>query len=87
MALSVSTFRGGVMKEKIIKKGSQRMIQQNLFGVPDNRLKCRKFVSVYRVSLVKDESISFGHERGSPDIQVLRLLSGLIVPHNQDTRV
>lgn len=41
------------MKEKsinrMIKKGSQRMIQQNLFGVPDNRLKRSKFISIFRI--------------------------------------
>jgi DNA repair protein RadC len=47
------------MKEKTIKNGSQRMIQQNLFGAPDNRLRRSKFISVYRVSLVKDKRVAF----------------------------
>ena len=47
------------MKEKTIKKGSQRMIQQNLFGAPDNRLKRSKFISIFRVALVKDRRVAF----------------------------
>ena len=47
------------MKEKTIKKGSQRMIQQNLFGVPDNRLKRSKFISTYRITLVRDRRVAF----------------------------
>ena len=47
------------MKEKTNKKGSQRMIQQSLLGAPDNRLKRSKFISVYRVSLVKDRRVAF----------------------------
>ena len=51
------------MKEKsinhMIQKGSQRMIQQNLFGAPDNRLKRSKFISIFRVALVKDRRVAF----------------------------
>ena len=47
------------MKKKTIKKGSQRMIQQNLFGEPDNRLKRSKFISIFRVALVKDRRVAF----------------------------
>ncbi len=47
------------MEEKSINKGSQRMIQQNLFGAPDNRLKRNKFISIFRVTLVKDRRVAF----------------------------
>jgi DNA repair protein RadC len=47
------------MKEKTIKKGSQRMIQQSLFGAPDNRLKRSKFISTYRIALVRDRRVAF----------------------------
>ncbi len=47
------------MKEKTIKTGSQRVIQQNLFGAPDNRLKRSKFISIFRVALVKDRRVAF----------------------------
>ena len=47
------------MKETTIKMGSQRMIQQNLFGAPDNRLKRNKFISIFRVALVKDRRVAF----------------------------
>jgi DNA repair protein RadC len=59
MALSVSAFKGGLMEEKTIKTGSQRMIQQNLFGAPDNRLKRSKFISIFRITLVKDRRVAF----------------------------
>jgi DNA repair protein RadC len=51
------------MKEKsinhMIKKGSQRIIQQNLFGDPDNHSNRSKFISIFRVALVKDKRVSF----------------------------
>ena len=47
------------MKEKTIKTGSQRMIQRNLFGAPDNRLKRSMFISTYRIALVKDRRVAF----------------------------
>jgi DNA repair protein RadC len=50
---------GGVMQKKNIKRGSQRMIQQNLFGVPDNRLRRSKFISTYRITLVRDRRVAF----------------------------
>ena len=59
ITVALSALKGGVMKEKTIKKGSQRMIQQNLFGAPDNRLKRIKFISTYRIALVKDRRVAF----------------------------
>jgi DNA repair protein RadC len=59
MAFSVSALRGGVMKEKTIKNGSQRRIQQNLFGAPNKQLKRSKFISIFRVALVKDRRVAF----------------------------
>ena len=47
------------MKEKTIKKGSQRMIQQNLFGEPENRSNRCKFISIFRVALVRDRRVAF----------------------------
>jgi DNA repair protein RadC len=47
------------MEEKTIKTGSQRMIQQNLFGAPDNRTKSSKFISIFRITLVKDKRVAF----------------------------
>jgi DNA repair protein RadC len=52
-------LRGGVMKEKTIKSGSQRMIQQNLFGAPDNYPNRSKFISIFRITLVKDRRVAF----------------------------
>ncbi len=35
------------------------MIQQNLFGAPDKRLKRNKFISTYRIALVRDRRVAF----------------------------
>ena len=47
------------MEEKSIKTGSQRMIQQNLFGAPDNQSNRSKFISIFRITLVKDRRVAF----------------------------
>ncbi len=47
------------MKEKSIKTGSQRMIQQNLFGAPDNHPNRSKFISIFRITLVRDKRVAF----------------------------
>ena len=47
------------MKDKPIEKGSQRVIQQSPFRVPENRSKRGKFISIFRISLVKDKRIAF----------------------------
>ena len=47
------------MKEKNIKTGSQRMIQQNLFGAPDNQSNRSKFISIFRITLVRDRRVAF----------------------------
>ena len=59
ISVALSALKGGVMKEKTIKKGSQRMIQQNLFGAPDNRPSCSKFISIFRITLVRDRRVAF----------------------------
>lgn len=59
--ISVALFalKGGVMEEKTIKKGSLKMVQQNLFGAPDNRPSRSKFISSFRITLVKDRRVAF----------------------------
>ncbi len=51
------------MKEKsishMIKKGSQRMIQLNLFGAPGIHSNRCKFISIFRITLVKDRRVAF----------------------------
>ena len=47
------------MKKRTSKKGSQRMIQQNLFGAPDNQSNRSKFISIFRITLVKDRRVAF----------------------------
>ena len=74
------------MKEKIIKKGSQRMIQQNLFGAPDNRLKRSKFVSIFRITLVKDRRVAFEQCQLVNSQQSQPLIKKLIVSQGQPDR-
>ena len=57
--MALFALKGGVMKEKTIKKGSQKMIQQSLFGAPDSHLKRCKFISTYRIALVRDRRVAF----------------------------
>ena len=59
ISVALSALRGGVMKEKTIKKCSQRMIQQNLFGAPENRPSRSRFISTYRIALVRDRRVAF----------------------------
>jgi DNA repair protein RadC len=86
MALSVSTLRGGVMKEKTIKKGSQRMIQQSLFGAPDDRLKHSKFISIFRITLVKDRRVAFDNAKLTNSHQSQPLIKKLIKTQGQPDR-
>jgi DNA repair protein RadC len=84
--MGLFALKRGVMKENTIKKGSQRMIQQNLFGAHGNRLKGSMFISVYRVSLVKDESISFGHRKLNNSQEAQSLIQSLIKTQGQPDR-
>ena len=72
--------------EHTIKKGSDKMIQQNRIGAPDNRLKRSMFISVYRVSLVKDERISFGHRKLNNSQEAQSLIQSLIKTQGQPDR-
>jgi DNA repair protein RadC len=84
--MGLFALKGGVMKEKTIKKGSQRMIQQSLFGAIDNHLDFSKFISVYRVSLVKNESIPFGHRKLNNTQEAQSLIQSLIKTQGQPDR-
>jgi DNA repair protein RadC len=74
------------MKEKTIKTGSQRMIQQNLFGAPDNRLKRSKFISIFRITLVKDRRVAFGHRKLNNSQEAQSLIQSLIKTQGQPDR-
>ena len=59
--------------------------QQNLFPTPNDSHQSR-FISVYRVSLVKDESISFDNAHLSNSQQAHALIQNLILTKGQPDR-
>ena len=61
------------------------MNQINLFSTPHDQ-SAGKFVSVYRVSLVKDKSISFGHQRVNNSQEAQSLIKQLIETQGQPDR-
>jgi DNA repair protein RadC len=74
------------MEEKTNKTGSQRMIQQNLFGATDNRLKRNKFISIFRVTLVKDRRVAFEQCKLVNSQQSQPLIKKLIESQGQPDR-
>ena len=72
--------------KKIIKKGSQRMIQQNLFGAPDNQSNSSKFISIFRITLVKDKRVVFEKCRLVSSQQSQPLIKKLIESQGQPDR-
>ena len=75
------------MKEKSsnhrFKKGSQRLKQQNLFKVPANRTNSTRFISVYRVSLVRDKHVAFEQFQLNNSQQAQTLIRQLIETQGQ----
>lgn len=61
------------------------MKQQDLFSIPHHQ-SASKFVSVYRVSLVKDESVSFDHKRLNNSKEAQGLIQQLIRVQGQPDR-
>ena len=61
------------------------MNQINLFSTPHDQ-SAGKFVSVYRVSLVKDKSISFGNRRVNNSQEAQSLIQQLIETQGQPDR-
>lgn len=60
--------------------------QRSLFPSPAENPNSSKFVSIYRVSLVKDKSISFGHSRLNNSQEAQSLLQDLIKTQGQPDR-
>ncbi|RZB31323.1 MAG: DNA repair protein RadC [Desulfobacteraceae bacterium Eth-SRB2] len=61
------------------------MKQINLFSVPHDQ-SAGKFVSIYRVSLIKDKSISFGQRRMNNSQEAQSLIQRLIKTQGQPDR-
>ena len=71
------------MKQLNIK----RYVQQNLFpGLSETPFPFSRSISVYRVSLVKDESVSFGNVRLFNSQQAQALIQNLILTKGQPDR-
>jgi len=61
------------------------MKQQDLFSIPQDQ-SASKFVSIYRVSLVKDKRISFGQRRMNNSQEAQSLIQSLIKTQGQPDR-
>ena len=85
VALS-ALLKGSLMKEKTINKGTQKMIQQNLFGAPDNLLRRSKFISTYRIALVRDRRVAFESSQLINSQQSQPLIRKLIESQGQPDR-
>ena len=69
-----------------MKRSSQRMIQQSLFSAPANRTSENKFISTYRVSLVRDRHLPFEQCRLSNSQQSQPIIRKLIETYGQSDR-
>ena len=70
----------------MFKDRSQNLIQQNLFGSPASDITHRKFISTFRVTLVRDRSVSFEQCRLSNSAQAQPIIRKLIEEHGQSDR-
>ena len=86
ISAALLALRGGVMKEKTIKKGSPKMVQQSLFGAPDNCTKRCKFISAFRITLVKDRRVEFEQCQMANSQQAQPLVKKLIETQGQPDR-
>ena len=68
-----------------MKRNSQR-IQQSLFSAPANRTSQNKFISTYRVSLVRDRHLPFEQCRLNNSQQSQPIIRKLIEIHGQSDR-
>ena len=62
------------------------MIQQSLFSAPGNRTNDNKFISSYRVSLVRDRHLPFEQCRLANSMQAQKIIRNLIETHGQSDR-
>jgi len=76
-------YKGGNLKQ--IKH--QHFQQQNLFSnISESNPARKKFISVYRVSLVRDEHIKFEQTRLSNSSEAQKIIQNLINDHGQPDR-
>ena len=70
----------------MLKERSQNLIQQNLFENPASDVTHHKFISTFRVALVRDRSVSFEQCRLSNSAQAQPIIRKLIEEHGQSDR-
>jgi DNA repair protein RadC len=70
----------------MLKGKSQNLIQQNLFESPASDVTHRKFISTFRVTLVRDRSVSFAQRCLSNSAQAQPIIRKLIKEHGQSDR-
>ncbi len=75
------------MKKSRVMEQPPEYKQINLFGEPEKETKpSKKFISVYRVSLVRDKGIKFGRESLSGPKQAQKIMKSLIEMQGQPDR-
>lgn len=75
------------MKRARVMEQAQDYKQKYLFGDPETKIKpCKKFIAVYRVSLVRDKGIKFGEDPLNGQQQVQRIMRSLIEVQGQPDR-
>ena len=70
----------------MLKEKSQNLIQQNLFGNPASDVIHHKFISTFRVTLVRDRSVSFEQCRLSNSAQAQPIIRKLLEEYGQSDR-
>jgi DNA repair protein RadC len=70
----------------MLKERSQNLIQQNLFESPASDITHRKFISTFRVALVRDRSVSFENHCLSNSAQAQPIIRKLIEEHGNSDR-
>jgi DNA repair protein RadC len=69
-----------------LKKKPTKPVQQDLFKSPPKRSRRRKFISTYRVALVRDQKVAFEQCRLMNSQQCAPLVRKLIETHGQSDR-
>ncbi|MDP2645317.1 MAG: JAB domain-containing protein [Desulfobacterales bacterium] len=70
----------------MLKEKSRNLVQQSLFGPPTSKVTHHKFISTYRVALVRDKSVSFEQFRLANSAQAQPIIRKLIEEHGQSDR-
>ena len=70
----------------MLKERSKDLIQQNLFKAPASSVPHRKFISTFRVALVRDRNVSFNRRSLSNSAQAHPLICKLIEEHGNSDR-